>query len=249
MGRIHAKSTNLMVDEFDFSGVNNVVDIEVDNNLGDVTAFGDTDQTFVEGKPTFKIDVQGLFSTSSPDYDGEMFTDLTTVDRQVSVYPNQFTGGEFGYEANVNPGPQARMSPFASAIVLNVTWQGDTPLIRSQVLTKNTSISSTNTGTAYQHGSVSATQKVFGVVRMLSSPGGSGSNDCDVTIESDDAEGFSSATTRLTFTTLNQASTATHETQEANGAITDDWWRAAVTISGGGSRTFDIMVTMGIAPQ
>jgi len=248
MGRIHAKATNILVDELDFSGVTNVVDINIDNGLADVTAFADTDAVFLEGKPTYTIDIQGMWDPASGAYDAEMFTDLTLVDRQVGIYPNEFTAGEFGYEANVNPGPQARTGNFTSAIVLNVTWQGDTPLMRSQVLTKNTGISSTNTGTAYEHGSISSTQKVVGVVRLLAAPSGSGNNNCVVTIESD-TSGFSSATTRLTFTTLNQASTATHEVVEANGAITDTFWRAVVTISGAGSRSFNIMVSMGIQPQ
>lgn len=249
MARIHAKSADVLVDEFEFDAVTNSVNVDIEGNHGKVTAYADTDETYVEGKPSFTLDIGGLFSTSSPGYDGEMFTDLTTVDRLVGVYPNQHTAGEFGYECNCNPGPQARTSEKTAAILLNVQWRGSTPIIRSQVLTKNTAISSTNTGTAYQHGAVGATEKAWAAVRLLSSPGGGGSNDCDVTIESDSAEGFSSATTRLTFTTLNQASTATHETQEANGAITDDWWRALVTISGGGSRTFDLLITMGILPQ
>jgi len=64
----------------------------------------------------------------------------------------------------------------------------------------------------------------------------------DVTIESDDAEGMASATTRLTFT---QATATTSEWQELAGAVTDDWWRAAWTI-GGGSPSFTAVVVVGI---
>lgn len=247
--RVHAKGAAVLVDEFDFSGETNNVDINISNNLGDVSAFADTDATFVEGNPSFTVDVGGLFSLASEDYDGEMFADLTTVDRALGIIPEGRTEGNFGYEAMTNPGPQARTSQYASAVILNVSWQGDKPLIRSQVLTNNSSISSTDTGTAFQHGAVAATEKVFGRVRLLSAPGGAGNNDADITIESDSAEGFSSATTRLTFSTLDQTSTATHEDQEANGAITDDWWRALVTVSGAGSRTFDLLVVVGRLPQ
>tara|TARA_Y100000310_G_scaffold126272_3_gene125055 strand:+ start:10097 stop:10843 length:747 start_codon:yes stop_codon:yes gene_type:complete len=248
MARIHAKSVDVLVDEFNFESETNSAEVELVPSIAEVTAFADADATFVEGKPTFRFTLDGLFSTSSENYDGEMFTDLTTVGRRVGIYPDGFTDAKFGWEGETNPGPQERSSDLVTAIALNVTWQGDKPLIRSQVLDQNTSISSTETGTAYEHGSVSATQKVVGIVRLLAAPGGAGSNDCDVTIESD-TSGFPSATTQLTFTTLDQTSTATHEVMEANGSIGDTFWRSVVTISGGGSRTFNLVIVMGIIDQ
>jgi hypothetical protein len=245
---IHAKDTDVNVDEFAFNTETLTARIVLTGNLADCTAFADTDQTFVEGKPGFTIDVDGFISFSSENYDGEMFTDLTTVGRRVGVYPDGHTENKFGWEGESNPGPQARTSDFASAMAISVTWQGDKPLIRAQVLQRNSGFSSTTTGTAVTHGSVSATQKVVGILRMFTAPGGSGSNNCVVTIQSD-TSGFSSPTTRLTFATLNQASSVTHEVVEANGAITDTYWRSVVTLSGGGSRTFNLLIVMGIIDQ
>ena len=132
-------------------------------------------------------------------------------------------------------------------IQLNVTWRGDRPIVRAQLLHIATAIASTANGTAYQHGAVSSTQSVWAIVRLLAAPGGAGSNDLDIIIESDSQEDFAgSKETQLTFTTIDQTSVALHETKEAAGAIADDWWRATMTISGGGSRTFSIVVAMGI---
>ena len=245
MARIHAKAVAHLVDEFDFSGVTNNAVIDIAEPPGNVTAFADTDETFVEGKATFKFDIGGLFSTASPNYDGEMFTDLTATQRQVGVYPGGDAAGTFGYEGRSNVTSQSRVSETPAAIALNVSWIGDQALVRGAILIKNTSISSTTSGTKFQIGSVSATQTAVGVLRMLTSPGGSGNNDCDVTIESDADSSSGGETTRLTFTTLNQASTATHEVQEAAGAFTDTWWRVVVTISGAGSRTFDLVISFG----
>ena len=75
MARIHAKSAGLLVDEFDFSGISNSMDLSLSEAPAEVTAFADTDLTFIQGKPTFTFDVNGLWSTSSPNYDGEMFID------------------------------------------------------------------------------------------------------------------------------------------------------------------------------
>ena len=245
MASIHAKAVAHYVDEFDFSGVSNSAALDFSETPGDVTAFADTDATFVEGKATFKFNIQGLFSTSSPNYDGEMFTDLTATQRRVGVYPGGATVGNFGYEGRTNVSEQARVSEKAAAIALNVTWIGDQPVVRGAVLFVNTAVASTTNGTKVQVGSVGSTQTAVGVLRLLSAPGGSGNNDCVVTIESDADSSAGGETTRLTFTTLNQASGVTHEVKEAVGAFTDTWWRVVVTISGAGSRTFDLVITFG----
>ena len=62
-------------------------------------------------------------------------------------------------------------------------------------------------------------------------------------IESDDNSGFTSATTRATFTA---ATAISGETIRALGAFTDTWWRAAWTISGS-SPSFLAMISMGIS--
>ena len=73
MARITAKSAALLVDEFDFSGISNSMTLNFAEAPADVTAFADTDMTYVQGKPGFTFDVNGLWSTASPNYDGEMF--------------------------------------------------------------------------------------------------------------------------------------------------------------------------------
>ena len=81
--------------------------------------------------------------------------------------------------------------------------------------------------------------------RPCGGSGGAGSNDCVVTVESDADSSAGGETSQGIFATLNQASVATHEAIEVAGAITDTWWRVVVTISGAGSRTFDLVVSFG----
>ena len=251
MSRIHAKATDVLVDEFNFDSVIHTVTIDINRPMSDVTAYADTDAVYLAGKPGFTISVDGLWSTASPDYDGEMFTDLTSEARRVGIYPNQLTAGEFGYEGDCNISASPRVASFSDAIALNVTWQGDTPIIRSQSLYLNTAFGGpTANGTAYQHGAVSATQKVVGILRMFTAPAGAGNNTLNVTVQSDNVENFGGTPeTQLTFTQLTQASVALHEVQAANGAITDTWWRVVLTFAGVGTRTFDILVVIGICEQ
>ena len=243
MARIHAKSAGLLVDEFDFSGVSNSMDLSFTEAPADVTAFADTDTTFIQGKPTFNFDVNGLWSTASPNYDGEMFTDLTATSRRVGIYPGGLSDGVFGYEGATIISASPRVSTVGDVIACNVTWQGASAPFRSTILRYATDSSSAN-GTQYTLGTIANTNTIIGVLRLLEI-GGSGNNTLDVKIQSD-TSGFSSATDQLTFTQLNQGSGAPFETKTATGpGGSDNIWRVVVTIGGAGSRSFKIIVGFG----
>lgn len=82
------------------------------------------------------------------------------------------------------------------------------------------------TGTAIQLGAVSATRRLWAAVHVT---GGTFTN-LVVTIESDNAVGFPSTTTVITFATV---SAAGWQFLSLAGALTDDWFRAKTTISSG----------------
>ena len=245
MARSHGKSCAVYVDEFDFAGVSNAVEIDFEVAEAEITAFSDAYKNYLQGKATFRFRVSGLYSKTGPDYDGEMFTDLTSSQRRVGIYPGGPTEGNFGYEGRSNVGKDSLPVDLSAAIALNVEWVGDQPVIRAQLLKIDTAIAATVNGTKFQHGAVASDETLVGVLRLLAAPGGAGSNDCVVTIQSDADSIAGGETTRLTFATLNQASVALHEVVEAAGAVTDAWWRAVVTISGAGSRTFSLVIGIG----
>ena len=243
MARISAKAAGLLVDEFDFSGVSNSMTLNFAESPAEVTAFADTDLTYIQGKPGFTFDVNGLWSTASPNYDGEMFTDLTATNRRVGIYPGGLSDGVFGYEGATNISASPRVSTIGDAIACNVTWQGASAPFRSTILRYATDSSSAN-GTQYPLGTIANTNTIVGVLRLLEI-GGSGNNTLDVKIQSD-TSGFSSATDQLTFTQLNQGSGATFETKTATGpGGSDNIWRVVVTIAGAGSRSFKFIVGFG----
>jgi len=243
VARISAKGAALLVDEFDFSGVSNSMTLNFTEAPADVTAFADTDMTYIQGKPTFTFDVSGLWSTASPNYDGEMFTDLTATNRRVGIYPGGLSDGNVGYEGATNISASPRISTIGDAIACNVTWQGASAPFRSTILRYATDSSSAN-GTQYTLGAIANTNTIIGVLRLIEI-GGSGNNTLDVKIQSD-TSGYSSPSDRLTFTQLNQGSGATSEVQTATGpAGSDNIWRVVVTIGGAGSRSFKIVVGFG----
>ena len=162
MARISAKSAALLVDEFDFSGISNSMDLAFSEDPADVTAFADSDATFIQGKPTFTFTVNGLWSTSSPDYDGEMFTDLTASSRRVGIYPGGLTDGNVGYEGATMITASPRIATIGDAVACNVTWQGESAPFRSTLLRYATDSSSAN-GTQYTLGTIANTNTIIGV--------------------------------------------------------------------------------------
>jgi hypothetical protein len=86
----------------------------------------------------------------------------------------------------------------------------------------------TGTGTALNLGAVASGKRLYASLHVLSVAGTTPS--ITVSVESDDASGFASPTTRLTF---NAATAVGGQILRTDGtAITDTWWRVAWTISG-----------------
>jgi len=243
VARIHAKAVAHYVDEFDFSGVQNNAEVLVETGIADATAFADTDMTYLQGKGSFAFNFQGFFDGTSG-YDAEMFIDLTATQRSVGVYEDN-VGGAKGYEGQTNVSRQARASEKGSAIVLNVDWLGDAVIHRAVLLDVDTAVGATANGTEREHGASGADETLRGVLRLLAAPGGAGNNTLDVTIESD-TTGFPSATTRLTFAQLSQASSASFEVVTSRTTVTDTFWRQVYTYAGAGSRTFSLVTAFGI---
>jgi len=239
MARKHAKAVDCFVDEFDFSGISNSCDIEVTTGVVEVTAFGDTAATFVEGKPGTRITWNALYNTTE---DAEMFADLgLATDNYLAIAPDTMADGGIVWTTKAHLATDAVPSGTGAAIGLNCTWVGTDPLGDGIILERDAAVSSTTTGTAYNHGAALATQKIVATLHVLSAAGGT----LNVTIESDDNEAFTSAVVRLTFTQV--TTTAIAEIKTANGAITDTWWRSVCT-TGGGAPVYNVLVTFAIVP-
>lgn len=251
MARVHAKSAGLLVDEFDFSGVSNAMTLNFTEAPVDVTAFADTDETFVQGKPGFNFDINGLWSTASPNYDGEMFTDLTATSRRVGIYPGGLTAGIVGYEGATVISSSPRISTVGDVAAMNVVWQGESAPFRSQLLYASTITCNGSTvvvnGTGFNSGTIAATNTIIGIWRMVEL-GGSGTNTLALEIQSETNDTWGSPTTRINFGTVTQSTGAngTHIVTTATGpAASESWWRVKIQSSGTGSRTFKNYVSFG----
>lgn len=102
----------------------------------------------------------------------------------------------------------------------------DSPLVRGVFATKQT-VTATGNGTGHQVGAVTSAQRVWAGVHFLTAGGTTPS--CTVILESDDNAGFTSPTTRITFTA---ATARGAQWSSLAGAITDTYWRFRWTVSG-----------------
>lgn len=120
--------------------------------------------------------------------------------------------------------------------------KGSTKLARGVVAhPPGTARTASGTGSSFQIGALSASQSLYVNLHVLSVSGTTPS--LTVRIESDNATGFPSATTVGTFTA---ATAVGGQHMRIAGPVTDDWFRAAWTISGT-APSFLFLVTMGRA--
>lgn len=115
-------------------------------------------------------------------------------------------------------------------------------LARQRLEVAKQSLSATHTSTGSQLGTLSAAQRLIATLHVFSI---SGTGSWTLTIESDDNSGFTTPTTRITFSTVDDTEDPAMEVAQVAGAITDDWWRAVLTETSGTS-TISAAVTIGI---
>lgn len=109
------------------------------------------------------------------------------------------------------------------------TAKSSWPLVRGVMMhLPGTPRTATGTGTPLELGAVLAGKRMYAALHVLSVAGTTPS--ITARVESDDNSGFTSATTRLTFTAANAVGGQALRTDGT--AITDTWWRIAWTISG-----------------
>lgn len=222
---------------YDHSAEKNFCGFTVNNAEPNDTTFGDVLEAKYPGLLQPKVDLKGRWSAgaNSPDaiYFPRVSSDVTSwpltmcppnapnatpgVDGNLAY---TLTGCQFGYETFGQHGQllgfDLRTLPRSAGLVA-----------RGTVVLQKASRSVTTTGTAFQLGALSASQRMLAVLHVFSVTGGTWT----LTIESDTV-GFGSPVTRATFT---GATGITRQVIEIAGPVTDDYWRAVLTKSGGTS--------------
>lgn len=115
------------------------------------------------------------------------------------------------------------------------------PVVRGIVLHPgNVARTASGTGTGRNVGTIGVTQQGYAALHVLSASGTTPS--LTVTVQSDDNSGFSSPTSRISFSA---ATAAGSQWGAVVGPVTDNWWRVSWTVSGT-TPSFLFLVTFGI---
>lgn len=228
---------------YNLSASFNEVAVNGSAEMKDVTTFGNGGtRIFKPGLLDVSVTGKGLSDfddTAAPPVDKAIFDQIGAVAAVMSFAREGNAEGDISFMLQ---GVQVTCSPVQGSVgdMFEFTYEargGGARLVRGVVMAVGTKAASGATATAIQLGAVAAGQKVYGALHAYGTVAGT----LDMIVQSDDAVGMASPTTRLTFT---QMSAIGAEWKEAAGAITDTWWRASWTISGGGS--FPLFLTVGI---
>ena len=210
---------------------------EVDVATFDSNGWSDT----VAGLLKASLRFDGFWDAAEPD--ASAFAQISKADWPATVVKPAGTvpavadvayfllASEFSYTLGGQVGAAARLS-------LALTGAG--ALLRGRVADYQAPATATGNGTGYQLGAVTAAQRLYYAVHVV---GASGTlPTLDLVIESDDADTFGSATTRVTVAQFTDVGTAYGSVA---GPITDTWWRVRRTI-GGTSPEFTYLVALAI---
>lgn len=232
------KNCKFYVDEFDLSSDVNQHSVSLAQDAVENTTFGSGSRTYLPGLLQATHTHNGFFEAlATSDGPDDVLNGLSSA--LVTVAPDTGAAGEIAYTTNsvttdrvVVEGSVGDMAAFSYAG--NSTGQHYRGTILGDALT---AVTSTGSGTAYQVGAIATGETGYASLHVVAW----NATSLDVTVQSDDASGFPSATTQITFA---QATGVTSEQLTVAGPVTDDWWRIDYTLVGT-SATF--LVTFGIA--
>lgn len=232
-------NAKVYVAQFNLSGDLKATRIDYGAEPQDETVFGDDTRSMRGGLKTVQLSHEGLWSGGTGNVDDVLWSRIGTADVPVTVSPDGGDAGEVAYLLNAIHAKYEPQASLGELFRFSVTANATGSLVRGTVMRNATETSSAN-GTGFQVGAVSATQRIYGALHVITA---SASDTLDVIVESDSGDNWiGSETTRLTFT---QATAATSEWKSAAGAITDTWWRAKWTIAGA-STSFTFVISIGI---
>lgn len=224
MAHLVLKDTATVFAEYNLTSDNSSVSISYGAAEQDNTSFGSTAISRLGGLKTVGASFECFFNSPN---EGGLFTNIKTSGKPITIAPEGLTAGNraFMFEGlmlQVNPtwtlGEVTGISATASGV-------GDLGRgVVEYVATETATGAVTSTGT--QLGALTASQAVIACVHCTSY---SGDGSLSIDVESDDNSGFTSATSRGSFTAI---SGATSEIIQVNGAVTDDYWRVNGTITG-----------------
>lgn len=224
---------------YDYTGVMNALGLDYGAEMVDVTVFGDQSRGRAGGLKNVAVSHQGLWDGTGV-LDQELFDRMGLAAAPMSFAMVDAAEGDVAYSFLAALGEYAPGGAVGDALAFSVSAEGAGDLVRGTLM-HNATRGATGNGTGRQIDAVAAGQKLYGALHVLSASGTAPT--LDVTVESDDNAGFTSAVTQFTF--AQQTAVGFEWAAPVDGPITDDWWRLVYTIGGAGP-SFQFVGILGI---
>jgi hypothetical protein len=242
----HWKDMSILVGSIEMAGNAKVFSLETNVNPLDTTSLASTGWTSsIGGLKSGSVNLEFMQDPATGGVDDTLWPLLGTAGVAKSICTNS-ADGSTAYLMQSIPLSYTPVSGAVGDLAMGtIAGSSSTgPVVRGQLIhPSNVSRTSSSTGTGRQLGAVSATQRFYAALHVISASGTSPT--LAVIVQSDDNAGFTSPTTRLTFSTATATANRSQVSSVA-GAITDDYWRISYTIGGTGTPTFAFAVTAGI---
>lgn len=222
---------------FDFSGDMNGLALKYSADMKDATTLIDTTRARRAGLKDVSFQHEGYWNGGAGAVDDALFNSVLGVnDVPMTIAPISGAEGEVVYSFKADAAGYTPGAKIGDMLAFSVSGSGDGPLVRGTML-QNQARTVTGNGTIFNPGAVSAVQKLYGTLHVLSL---SGAGTLTVKIQSAATGGFGSPTDRITFTVA--SALGGQFAAPISGAITDAFWRAVWTISGFTSATFAVLM-------
>jgi hypothetical protein len=235
---------SILVDDIEMAGNAKVFDLKTDVAVLDTTPLSTTGWTTVTGGlKSGTVNLEFMQDPATLGVDDTLWPLLGTAGTVKSIVTNS-ADGSTAYLLQSIPLSYTPVSGNVGELAMGtISGSSSTgPVVRGALLhPSNVSRTSTSTGTGRQLGAVVAGKSMYAALHVISAAGSTPT--LAVILQSDDNAGFTTPTSRITFTT---ATGRTSQMLSVAGAITDDYWRVSYTIGGTGGPTFAFAVTAGI---
>lgn len=248
MGVLSWVDAEIVAGPYRLTGRSNNVDLELTAAELDCTNFDSGGwMEMIGGIKSAAVSVDGFYDaaaleTGALTLDEQAFTELGTSLNPLTVAPTK-ADGSVAYVTGYTRGSLSFFGQVGDVAPFSSDLFGDSVVGRGFLIhPANTTETGGGTGTGQQLGAASATQSVVIAVQVVSLSGTSPS--LDVTVESDDNAGFTSATTVLNTGAI---TTPTGTLSVVAGPATDDYYRCTWTLSGT-SPVARFSVAVGLTP-
>lgn len=236
----------IYLESADLTGWGNKVETNVTAAEEDVTTFGSAGwKARAGGEMDTDVSLEGFFEQLDVSRPDDMFwANLGSNQTALTVMPASGASGVLTYLSRVQVMDYKPGGAVGKVLPWSASLKGNWPFVRGLVLhPQGTARTASGTGTGYQLGAVTSSQRIYCCLHVLSVAGTTPS--ITVSLQSSVDNTFASPTTRITF---NADTAMDGQALSLLGPVTDQWWRASWVITGT-TPSFLFALSAGVGPK